>query len=38
MKIEMPLNASPEANAVAHWGIIPQCCRKFGKLSEELII
>jgi hypothetical protein len=38
MKVQVPLDASTESDAVAHWGVVSQCGDEFGKLAKVLIL
>jgi hypothetical protein len=38
MKVQVPLDASTESDAVAHWGVVSQCGDELGKLAEVLIL
>jgi hypothetical protein len=38
VKVEVALNAPPEANAIAHWGVVAQSGGELSKFSEELVL
>jgi hypothetical protein len=38
VEIEVALDALSEASAIAHWGVVTQCCGKLCKFAEVLSI
>jgi hypothetical protein len=38
MEVQVPLDASTELDAVAHWGVVAQCGGELGKLAKVLVL
>jgi hypothetical protein len=38
MEGQVPLDASTESDAVAHWGIVAQCGGEHGELAKVLVL
>jgi hypothetical protein len=38
MKVQVPLDALMESDAVTHWGIVAQCGGELGKLAKVLVL
>ncbi len=38
MEVQVPLDASPEPDAVAHQGVVSQCGGELGKLAKVLVL
>ncbi len=36
MEVQVPLDASTESDAVAHWGVVAQCGSELGELANVL--
>jgi hypothetical protein len=38
MEVQVPLDASTESDAVAHWGVVAQCGGELGEFDKVLVL